>query len=210
MDEAELIARKREIGERIRARRKLLGLSQTELGEAVGVTKSAVSQWENGHTHVDPKTLPILVKALKTTEAYLQTGEVIHPKYIHKTILVGYVGAGQQVIPIDDNPMGQGLDNVESPPDDEQTVVAVQVRGHSMFPVYRDGDLLYYSRDGANDWTALLGKDCVARLGDGRVLVKVLRHGTHKNKWTLASYNSPDIENVDIEWVAPIRWVRRH
>lgn len=35
-------------GEKIRQRRKALGLTQTELGEKLGVQKNAVSKWETG------------------------------------------------------------------------------------------------------------------------------------------------------------------
>lgn len=36
------------VGEKIRAERKALGLTQTELGERLGVRKNAVSKWECG------------------------------------------------------------------------------------------------------------------------------------------------------------------
>lgn len=36
------------VGEKIRAERKALGLTQTELGEKLGVRKNAVSKWECG------------------------------------------------------------------------------------------------------------------------------------------------------------------
>lgn len=36
------------VGEKIKAQRKQLGLTQTELGEKLGVQKNAVSKWETG------------------------------------------------------------------------------------------------------------------------------------------------------------------
>lgn len=36
------------VGEKIKAQRKALGLTQTELGERLGVRKNAVSKWECG------------------------------------------------------------------------------------------------------------------------------------------------------------------
>lgn len=38
------------VGTRIRQEREALGLTQTEVGAAAGVTKGAVSAWENGNT----------------------------------------------------------------------------------------------------------------------------------------------------------------
>jgi transcriptional regulator with XRE-family HTH domain len=39
---------RREIGQTLRRARKALGLSQTQLGNAVGTSKNAVSSWERG------------------------------------------------------------------------------------------------------------------------------------------------------------------
>jgi len=42
-------------GKLLRGLRKDRGLTQTDLGNFLGVKKSLVSQWENGRVHVDPK-----------------------------------------------------------------------------------------------------------------------------------------------------------
>lgn len=42
------------VGEKIKARRKALGLTQTELGERLGVQKNAVSKWECGRVEDIP------------------------------------------------------------------------------------------------------------------------------------------------------------
>lgn len=49
---------------RIRALRELAGISQAELGEVVGVGKSAVSAWECGHAAPSSTDLPAIAKAL--------------------------------------------------------------------------------------------------------------------------------------------------
>lgn len=63
------------MGERIRALREARGLTQTQLGELCGVSKSAVSQWEDGTT-TDIKLVPFLklLEALKTDAHYLVYG----------------------------------------------------------------------------------------------------------------------------------------
>lgn len=45
------------LGDRIAASRKHAGLSQTELGKAFGLTRSAVSQWESENTEPTPANL---------------------------------------------------------------------------------------------------------------------------------------------------------
>lgn len=49
------------IGKRISAGRKALGLSQEALGERLGVSRQAVSKWENGTS--DPSTSNLLALA---------------------------------------------------------------------------------------------------------------------------------------------------
>lgn len=44
------------IGQKIKEQRKAIGLTQTELGEMLGVQKNAVSKWECGRVHDIPRT----------------------------------------------------------------------------------------------------------------------------------------------------------
>ena len=50
------------IGENIRRRRREAGLTQEELGDALGVSFQAVSRWENGTSYPDIEVLPTLAK----------------------------------------------------------------------------------------------------------------------------------------------------
>jgi transcriptional regulator with XRE-family HTH domain len=63
------------MGERIRRLREAQNLTQAQLGELCGVSKSAVSQWEDGTT-TDIKLIPFLKlqEALKTDGHYLVYG----------------------------------------------------------------------------------------------------------------------------------------
>jgi transcriptional regulator with XRE-family HTH domain len=64
-----------QMGERIRQLRVARGMTQAQLAEKCGVTKSAVSQWESGSTNnikIDPFLK--LVEALGTDPHYLAYG----------------------------------------------------------------------------------------------------------------------------------------
>lgn len=64
------------MGDRIRQLRIARGLTQTLLGGLVGVTKSAVSQWEDGSTsNVKLQVFMRLCQALRTDPHYLIYGE---------------------------------------------------------------------------------------------------------------------------------------
>lgn len=56
--------RQRKWGERLRKRRELCGLSQTELATKVGVGQAAVSKWEKGYASPRHDLLPVIAKAL--------------------------------------------------------------------------------------------------------------------------------------------------
>jgi transcriptional regulator with XRE-family HTH domain len=63
------------MGDRIKALRQARRLSQEGLGTAVGVTKSAVSQWEAGATqNIKLKTFLALLEVLGTDYEYLVYG----------------------------------------------------------------------------------------------------------------------------------------
>ena len=93
----------------------------------------------------------------------------------------------------------------------EYDAIGLEVRGESMSPVYRNGDFLICYRRAARNAHNLIGHDCVVRTADGRNLVKILKKGARPQTYTLKSYNPlhEDIENVSLEWVAPIAWIRR-
>ena len=54
------------VGARIRARRKEIGMSQTELGKAIGVSFQQVQKYERGWNRVAASTLFRIAKALQT------------------------------------------------------------------------------------------------------------------------------------------------
>lgn len=78
------------MGDRIRQLRVARGLTQPELAELCGVTKSAVSQWEDGST-TDIKLIPFLklLDTLKTDGRYLVYGEDRGPAPVAETSSMG-------------------------------------------------------------------------------------------------------------------------
>ena len=77
------------VGDRIQELRKELQISQGMLAEAVGVTRQAVSKWENGLSLPDSKKIILLAEVLKTDVEYLTTGrknDAIRPPIIIKTV----------------------------------------------------------------------------------------------------------------------------
>lgn len=55
----------RTIGQRIRSRRKVLGMSQVDLAEKVGVHQTTVSEWERGLTCPSRRNEAAILTALQ-------------------------------------------------------------------------------------------------------------------------------------------------
>lgn len=62
------------VGEQICMLRKAKGLTQSELGERLGVSFQAVSKWERGETLPDIAVLPDLARVLETSVDYILSG----------------------------------------------------------------------------------------------------------------------------------------
>ncbi len=62
------------VGEQIADLRKAKGITQSELGERIGVSFQAVSKWERGETLPDITLLPDLAKILETTVDFILLG----------------------------------------------------------------------------------------------------------------------------------------
>ena len=54
------------LGRRIQEGRRSAGLSQEALGERLGVSRQAVSKWENSQSYPDIELLPLIASALHT------------------------------------------------------------------------------------------------------------------------------------------------
>ncbi|MGW7678361.1 XRE family transcriptional regulator [Shewanella sp. S23-S33] len=68
------------IGHRIKVKRKLIGLTQEELGRSVGVSKVAVSRWESDKNAINHELLKKVASALQVDAEWLLTGELFATK----------------------------------------------------------------------------------------------------------------------------------
>jgi hypothetical protein len=81
------------------------------------------------------------------------------------------------------------------------------VSGGSMFVVYEEGTILYYSK--LLPPSDIVNKRAVVQLSDGRIFVKTVRPGADESGWTLTSINGQYADMVDqiVKWAAPIDWI---
>lgn len=182
------------VGEQVRTAREAKGLTQKELAKLAGCSQADIHRIESGLVN----NSKYLVKILNILHLSDTSTEMVP--------VVGYVGAGSEVFPIDDHVKGDGLDHIPAPPG-MVNGIAVIVRGDSMIPKYDDGEVLFiektlYSIDG------LIGENCYIQLPDGRCYVKKLQYGSRPGLYTLISYNAAPIVDVAVERAYPIAFTK--
>lgn len=189
-------------GENIIKLRKSAKLTQKEFAEIVGVSYQLVSKWEKNETELKMHRAKNIAEKFNVTLAdVLGIGQRVSQIPIEV-----YVGAGAEIFhDINNNPFGyEDVPPGESPDD----IRAAIVRGESMYPAYRNGDILYY-RQHQGSLSDLIGRECVVLLEDDRSYVKTIMKGSVKGKYTLTSHNAAPVPDVKIKWAAPVNWVKR-
>lgn len=192
--------------QRLKKARDDAGLTQAELAKRAGVSQQAIGEIERGAVR-STKSIYKIANALNVSVNYLDPAIPSTQTGGHLVPVVGYVGAGAEIFTIDDHQKGAGLEEVEAPPGAGVSVVALRVRGASMVPAYKDGDLIFYDSKEDGDISHLAGKDCVVHLDDGRTYLKELRR-SNGDYW-LHSHNADPILHPRIIWAARVRWVEK-
>ena len=179
------------IGERIRQRRKFLGLSVDELAEKLGKNRATIYRYESNDIEKLPTTvLEPLAKALNTTPSYLMGWEdekkddppavILPADKIHMIPVFGSVAAGFGAYASSDIIEYIPL-YIENDFDVADTI-CITVRGQSMYPKIEDGDRIVVRRQDSVD----NGRIAVVMIGDEAVVKRV---ECEKNKLTLISIN---------------------
>ena len=84
------------VGERISLLRKEQKISQGQLAEALGISRQAVSKWENGQSSPDTLNLIRLAETLNTEVEYLATGR--KPAYDEPQIVLNIDKVVEKVV----------------------------------------------------------------------------------------------------------------
>ncbi|KQZ49745.1 hypothetical protein ASD54_12465 [Rhizobium sp. Root149] len=185
------------IPDKIRAIMKASGWKQMQLADHLGVSQSTVNRWLAGAEPEGHRRDAI-------NDAYERLsvdGPASNDGGWYPVPIMGYVGAGAEIMPEFEQVPPEGLDQVHVPfplPDD---MMALEIRGDSMLPVYKDGHVLVVYRDQKKPVAAFFGEDAAVRTSDGRRFLKTIMRGS---PITLMSFNAAPIENVSLEWVGEI------
>lgn len=190
---------------RIREFRKAAGLTIEQLAELIEKSPSYVSMIERGAHDKRPSSILLqrIADALDVAPGALFAED-------RPVAVAGRIGAGHHVTLVDDYAKGDGLYHVTAPDDlPASGIVAVEISGESMQPLFEDGDILFFSRHffGVDD--QVIGHVGIVGTQDGRAMVKQIKPGRDPGTFDLHSVNPtyPPEYGVRLLWAAP--W-RRH
>lgn len=192
--------------DRFKSAREAAKFSQSSLAKRAGVSQQLIGEIERGAV-LSTKSIHKIANALNVSANFLDPEIPATQSGRHIVQVIGYVGAGAEIFTIDDHHKGAGLEEVEAPAGAGPSVVALRVRGTSMTPAYKDGDIIFYETKETGDLAHLAGRDCVIHLEDGRTFLKELRR-SNGDYW-LHSHNADPILHPVISWAARVRWVEK-
>lgn len=182
------------------------GMSQAALAEALNgmvpkqVDRSVVNKMALGTRKISAEEMLSICEI---------TGFPLPSEMRRPTVAIaGKVGAGARVPVFDAYEKGDGP-QVECPPQlSPHGVVAVEVEGDSMEPIYSAGDLLFYTREAADGVPIeTIGHRCVCEDINGMGWVKQVRAGSEPGLFNLISLNPGAINQHDVKlkWAARVR-----
>jgi len=172
-------------------------MTQDDLAAAVNTTKATISRYETNDFSPPDPVVERLADIFQVTKAYIRDGD----ESVRRAPIVGIVGAGAAVMPVDND---LDLGGIEVPAS-WQDAIALRVSGDSMLPLYQDGGILIVRGEQHFDPITAVGKVCQVHLSDGTSMVKEVRRGAALDRYDLLSLNAAPIEGVRIVSARPVR-----
>jgi transcriptional regulator with XRE-family HTH domain len=173
-------------GRRLRALRQTLGVSQVELARRIGRHQTVIGPYERDEYEPSREVVERLAVALETSPEYLYFGR--SPQQTAITVAGRVGGAGL----LDPEPQS-GLFHLR-----DSQLLGYRLLDDSMAPVFRPGQLLLALGAAAAAPANLLGREVLAELGDGRLLLRRLMPGAEPGRFDLAAYNAPPLLSVSV------------
>lgn len=189
----------------IRKIRKNLDMSMDAVAEIIGTTRATIMKLEKGQMQLTTQWMEKIARALKCPPMELIFD--ISPPMVP---VMGYVGAGAEVIPLEDTEISS-LEEVECPTGYlPANIIALRVRGDSMEPQMEDGWLIFYRRETDGVPHDCIGELCVVALENNGLLVKKVRHGSKPHHYHLYSKNPnrDPIIDVKLRWASKVIDIR--
>lgn len=183
--------------------------SMTQAAKAYGIGYEVYKKMAS-HASSDPRNLTvenatIIAAKHKVSLGWLMFGEG-SPEGFHRVDVVGEIGAGQAIHAFDDTEAFEKVSSEIASADG----AAFEVKGDSMYPLARDGDMIFVGPERkGKDVADLIGSECAVVLEDGRRFFKVIENGSKRGLYNLVSYNADPIRDVAIHSAGLFLGLRR-
>ncbi|MCI5651042.1 MAG: helix-turn-helix domain-containing protein [Ruminococcus bromii] len=165
-------------GEKIKAARKAVGMTQKQLAEKIGVANTTVSNWEKNANRPDPDQIELLCGLLNIAPSILfgeKESELIIPpgfEPMPKMATVPRVGAiacGDPIL------AEQNIEDYDKVPADWHADFTLVCEGDSMMPRIQDGDVVAIRRTPSVE----NGEIAAVRIGDEATLKHIYLHADY-------------------------------
>ena len=174
----------KEMNERLAELRAAAKLTQNAVAKTVGVSRAAVTQWENGLTKPKGEYIHALAKLYGCTTGYILHGEDSEignvtpaPIGLRQIPIISYVQAGCWTETCDCRAMDGSIETINTDLDLGSMAFALEVRGDSMAPEILEGDVVVIDPD----VDPLPGDYVVAKNGSHEATLKQYRpRGTNE------------------------------
>lgn len=187
------------IGERIRQRRKLLGLTLQQVADEFRINRASVAEWESGRSNPDVMKLADLARVLRVSSEWLLTGDEKHAPDAATDLDHHYERVRRARFKLEAGICGYTVefkDDDDAPPIvfrrewlqrnglRADKLIAMKVSGSSMEPGLWDGDTVVINLADAEPQDGVV----FAVNYEGQCVIKRLRRDA--GQWFLASDNA--------------------
>lgn len=174
--------------------------TQEIVAKMANIAQQTYQRYEAGERRLKADQLPVFAHIFGVAPS-----DIIDDTIGRRLPIIGFVGAGAEVFPIDELPQWDSHFIVDCPREyDPSDTEALIVEGDSMMPI-EPGSIVFVSKSRPLSATDILGKLCVVQLTNGRRLLKQIRRGYQEGRFNLISTNAAPIEDADIEKAARVR-----
>ena len=182
------------LGRRLRALRLALDMSQVELARRIGRHQTAIGPYERDEYEPPREVVEKLALVLETSPEYLYFGR--SPTQIALSV-VGRIGRAGLLEPAPESM----LELVRLR---DQHMLGYRVLDDSMAPVFRPGQIVLALAAAEGEPAAIVGRDALIELGDGRTFLRRLFPSATSGRYDLAAYNAPLLPMVGVRVVRSI------
>lgn len=201
------------LGDRLRALREQSGKTQRELAALLCINRVSYTQYENNKRTPPPDTLRKLAIIFNVSVDYLLGNDVMKANAAKKGVKIPVLGRVVAGVPID--AVQEILDYEEITPEMAATgnYFALQVKGSSMEPTLRDGDIVIVKKQSTVD----SGDIAIVLVNGNDATVKEIKEspagitliGHNAAIYTPQFYSNKEIQNLPIQIIGKVVEMRR-